>query len=575
MENGVFPFIFVPQLLENYYKTEHSRSLYVVSQKVGALPFILLLCRLNQNDSIMAGKTKEMSKIKQVLRQHLDGVSNRKIATSLGLNKETVNKYVRMAKEDPMKLSELLALEDPVLEHRMTGGNPAYVDTRFESFKLKLPYFEQQMGHKHVTLKKLWEEYILENPDGYQLTQFRFHYKQNCKAKMKPSTVLNDLYEPGEKAYLDFAGDRLEYIDMDTGEVIRPQTFVASLPCTDYGFAYAVPSQRSEDFIHAIICFLRHIGGVPRILVPDNLKAAVTKSDPYEPDINKIMEDLANHYGCVVLPARPGKPKDKCLVENHVKLVYQRVYAELRNMKFYSLEELNTAIAQKMKAHNRKRMQQHEYSREEHFLAVEKPALKPLPEADFEIRSYTNLKVATNGCIYLGRDKHHYSVPYQYMHQSVKVIYTRTLVKVFCRNECIATHQRVYTPGKYTVINEHLASHSLAYRSRSKDYYIHRAESIMDVLGDVVRYMFLTSNQPEEVYYKSCDGLLHLARATDPLLFRKACETALAYQRYSYPFISNLIKSRCSGIDRQKDNDTAKLSPPANHKNIRGRNEYN
>ncbi len=522
----------------------------------------------------MAGKTKEMSKIKQVLRQHLDGVSNRKIAANLGLNKETVNKYVRKAGEDNMKLAELLELDDPVLEFRMTGGNPAYVDERFETFKLKLSYFEEQMGHKHVTLIKLWEEYIWENPEGYQLTQFRYHYQQNTKAKNRPSTILKDLYNPGEKCYLDFAGDRLKYIDRETGEIIYPQTFVGSLPCTDYGFALAVPSQRSEDFIYAITRFLLEIGGVPKILVPDNLKAAVIKSDPYEPEINKVLEDMANHYGCVILPARPRKPKDKCTVENQVKLIYQRVYAELRNETFYSLEELNAAIAEKMKAHNRKRMQQHPYSREEHFLAIEKPALKPLPAKEFEIKSYTNLKVGLNSCIYLGRDKHHYSVPYQYIHQNVKVIYTRTLVRVFNKEECIATHARAYAQGKYTVVNEHLASHSRAYRERSKEHYINRASSIMVEFGEVVRYMFLTATQPEEVYYKSCDGLLHLARATDPILFRRACEAAMKYQRYNYPFINNLIKSKCKGLDEVTVNSPDYLSPPKEHRNIRGKNEF-
>lgn len=522
----------------------------------------------------MAGKTKEMSKIKQVLRQHLDGVSNRQIAANLGLNKETVNKYVRKGKEDNMKVIELLELDDPILDHRMTGGNPAYVDRRFEKFKLKLPYFEDQMGHKHVTIKRLWEEYILENPDGYQLTQFRFHYKQNTKAKARPSTVLKDLYNPGEKGYIDFAGDRLSYVDIETGEIISPQTFVASLPCTDYGFALAVPSQKSEDFIYALTCFFQDIGGVPKILVPDNLKSAVTKTDPYEPVINKVLEDMANHYGCVTIPARPYKAKDKSTVENHVKLVYQRVYAELRNITFYSLKELNVAIAEKMMAHNRKRMQQHPYSREEHFLAIEKPALKPLPEKAFEIKSYTTLKVAVNGCIYLGRDKHYYSVPYQYIHQSVKVIYTRTLVRVFKGEECIATHPRDYALGKYTLVSDHLASHSKAYRERSKEYYINRASTIMTEFGEVVRYMFLTASQPEEVYYKGCDGLLHLSRATDPMLFRRACEAALKHQRYNYLFINNLVKSRCSGLDELDTSPLESFSPPSGHRNIRGKNEF-
>jgi len=181
----------------------------------------------------MAGKTKEMNKIKQMLRLHLDGVSNREIATQLEMNKETVNRYVKRAKSDSMSISGLLRLDDPVLEHRMTGGSPAYTDERFELFKEKLPYLMKEKGRKHVTLKLLWEEYKAENPDGYGLTQFRFHYRQNKLANgQRPSTVLKDTFVGGEKIFIDFAGDTMEYTDMETGEIITVQMFVACMPAT-------------------------------------------------------------------------------------------------------------------------------------------------------------------------------------------------------------------------------------------------------------------------------------------------------------------------------------------------------
>jgi transposase len=201
----------------------------------------------------MAGKIKDMSKVKQMLRLHQNGVSNRQIATELSVNKETVNRYVKRAKQDQLSIKELLKLDDPVLQYRMSGGNPAYPDDRFEVLKGKLSYFEKELERKHVTLQILWEEYIAENPNGYSLTQFRYHYKQHTKAKRKtPSSILKDLYVPGEKLYIDFAGDTMEYIDMETGEIIKVQMFVACMPFTDYGFAIAVPSQKSEDFIHAL-----------------------------------------------------------------------------------------------------------------------------------------------------------------------------------------------------------------------------------------------------------------------------------------------------------------------------------
>ena len=307
---------------------------------------------------------------------------------------------------------------------------------------------------------------------------------------------------------------------------------------------------------------------MPKILVPDNLKAAIVKTDRYEPTINKMLEDMANHYGCFIQPARPLHPKDKSLVEDHVKLVYQRVYAELRNLVFYSIEELNRAAAEKMRAHNQKRMQQHPYTREERFLAVDRPNLLPLPAEDFEIRCYTDMKVAPNCCIYLGRDKHYYSVPYQLIGKRVHVEYTRSLVKVYSDGRLVATHLRDYTPGRYTIVNEHLASNSLEYRSRTPEKYIERCEQALPELGLLVRMMFATSRMPPEMHYKSCDGLLSMQRSTDPILFRTACQTAIGHQRYNYKFVRQLIDSKCIGVGR-----TEGQCPP-DHANIRGKKQF-
>ncbi len=186
-------------------------------------------------------------------------------------------------------------------------------------------------------------KYVEEHPDDhYSLTQFRFHYSQNTEAKKEsPSTVLADMRTGGEKLFLDFTGDTMGYIDLETGEMVQCQAFVATLPASDYGFLLFVPSQRTEDFVYAITQCLKHLGGVSRMLVPDNLKAAVVKTDRYEPSLNRVLEDMANHYGTVVVPARPVRPRDKSNVEGNVRLVYMRVFAELRNETFYSIDELN------------------------------------------------------------------------------------------------------------------------------------------------------------------------------------------------------------------------------------------
>jgi transposase len=519
----------------------------------------------------MAGKTKSMSQIKQMLLLKKQGVSNRKIASAISMNKETVNNYIRKVMEDPLDIDGLLKLEDPELEHRLKGGNPAYTDHRFNKFRELLPYFESEMKRRHVTLQLLWEEYRRDHPNGYSLTQFRFHYRQNTRAKKDtaPSTILKDTFVGGEKIFLDFAGDTLGYVDISTGEIIRVQAFVASLPASDYGYMLCVPSQRTDDYVYAIMQCFKHLGGVPRILVPDNLKAAVIKSDRYEPVINKVMEDMANHYGTVVIPARPVHPRDKSLVEDQVKIVYRRVYAGLRNRTLYSLAELNGAVAEKMKAHNQKRMQQHPYSREERFLAIEKPNLLPLPATDFEIRHYTDLKVEQNCCIYLGRDKHYYTVPYQYIGQKAHVIYTRSMVKVFIDGVQVASHIRDLSPGKYTIRQEHLASNSRAYRGRSPQTYIDKGCRFMPALGDVIRNIFYTSAMPPETHYRTCDALMALGRRTDPVVFKKACQTAIACGRTSLGFIRQLVDSHCASVD-----DRPSRAVPPQHKNIRGKSHF-
>lgn len=366
----------------------------------------------------MAGKCKEMNKIKQALRLHLDGESNRSIGRKLDLYKGTVNKYITLAESCGLPIPVLLSMEEPEIERVLTGGNPAYSDSRFQDLKERLPYIASELERKHMTMFLLWREYRTNNPDGYGYTQFCYHVNQYTEAQ-KPSFVLSPDREGGQYLFVDFAGDTMSYVDLDTGEEVKCQIFVASLPASDYGFAMAVKSQTVDDFLYALECCLRHIGGVPKIIVTDNLKASVVKADRYEPEINRSMEDFAEHFGCVTIPARSGKPKDKALVENHVKLTYQNVYAPLRNRQFFSIDELNAAIAEQMILHNQRRMQRLPFTREERFISIDKPALKPLRAERFEIKYRCELLVNQNSFIYMGRTKNYYSVPYQFIGQKV------------------------------------------------------------------------------------------------------------------------------------------------------------
>jgi transposase len=510
----------------------------------------------------MAGKPKRMSQVKQLIRLYEQGVAKKAIARKLGMSKNTVKAYIQKIESGELNSKSLLSLDEPVLEGKLFSGNPSYKDTRYENLKNNLSYYASELKKTGVTRQLLWNEYIQAYPDGYRYTQFCYHLAQYLIAK-NPTMVLE--HQPGDKLYIDYAGKKLSYINRETGEIIECEVFVACLPYSDYCFAMAVESQTIQDFVSALTCCLHNLGGVPQTLVPDNLKSAVVKSDKYEPGINKLLEDLANHYNTTVTPARVRKPRDKALVENQVKLVYSRVYAQLRNRQFFDIHSLNRAIKEKILAHNQTRMQQKDYCRQEKFISDEKPLLKPLPLNRFEIKYSTELTVDKNNYVFLYCDKHYYSVPYTYIGQKVKFIFTRSMVYIYAKGEQIAVHRRSFSKGRYTTVKEHLCSHHQHYLDRSPEYYIKRARRYSPVLGELAEYIFSQDKYPEQLY-RSCDGLFSLRRKTDPEVFEKACTMAIEYENYSYGFILNILKNNMTGQITTEEIE----NPLPEHKNVRG-----
>jgi len=241
----------------------------------------------------MAGKPKRMGQIKQLLRLHGQGHGKKAIARDLGMSKNTVKAYLKKIETGEFSIDSLLSLDEPVLEGKLFAGNPSYKQDRYEGIKDELGYFSKELAKVGVTRRVLWDEYRQSNPAGYRYTQFCHHLGQYMKNK-NPSMVLQ--HHAGEKLFIDFAGEKLSYIDRETGEIIECQVFVACLPHSDYSFAMAVRSQNTGDFIYALSCCLNQLGGVPQTLVPDNLKSAITKADRYEPDINQVM--IPPQAGC-------------------------------------------------------------------------------------------------------------------------------------------------------------------------------------------------------------------------------------------------------------------------------------
>ena len=521
----------------------------------------------------MAGTTKEMSLIKQVIQLKQLGVSNRGIARKLPINKGTVNGYFQMIEANGWKLEDLMQVDDPILERMFHAGNPAYTDERMQEFLRLLPYFRDQLtdSRNHVTRQLLWEEYRKTHPDGYGKSQFYDHLKQNLVAQKDITTVLVQTYKPGEKLMVDFAGDKLSYVDTGTGEIVKVEVFVACMPFSDYIFVCCVPSQRTEDFLFALRMCLEHLGGVPPIVVPDNLKAAVIKPDRHEPEINAALRDMGNHYHFTVLPCDPASPTQKALVEDAVRIAYNRIAARLRGREFHSVLELNRAVAEQNTMLNQTRMQKRPYTREERFHAMEKPLLQPLPEAVFEMRCYADLKVQSNCFVELRHDKttHFYSVPYIHIGRAAKVIFTRSWVKIYVDNQLVATHPRKHEYG-YTYEPEHLASSSRAIIDRSAAYYVSWASRKSEDCKAYVSEIFnpKRTNNPEEVYYRICAAIIASYKRYDARLVDLTCRQCLENRVFTYRKFEAILKNNHL---RQAEDEPCLFAPvPKDHANMRG-----
>lgn len=516
----------------------------------------------------MAGKIMCMSTIKQLLLLHRDGYGIKYISRHTGMSKNTVKSY--LLKIDFLKypIEELLKLDDPILMTRLHIGNPAYSDLRHDTLLEQLPIYVAELKKKGVTRHLLWEEYSSQNETHYSYSQFCHHLYQYSKSK-QVTMVLQ--HEAGDKLMIDFAGKKMSYVDKETGELIDCQLYIAILPYSNYCYVQACLSQSLPDFIYCTANCLRALGGVPRALVTDNLKSAVTKTDKYEPEVNIVFEQFGNHYGTTVYPARAYKPKDKAAVENMVKIAYTHIMARLRHNQFFALAELNEAIAKQVFLFNQRRMQTKGYTREEQFNSSEKPMLKPLPDLPFEIQYTRTYKVGFNCHFCLTPDKHYYSVPHTFVGQKVVVIFTRSTVRVYHKGTLLCIHLRDTRMGKYTTNEDHLCSHHKAYNQRSPEYYKQKALKISATTDQLFDLIFAQPGRYPEQLYKTCDGLLNLARVyKNGEDFDKACKISIEECNYTYGFIKRLLDNRMVADEHPIIEDR----PLPKHSNIRGKEYY-
>jgi transposase len=416
-----------------------------------------------------------MKKIREVIRLGTNtDLSLRQISRALRLSRPVVTKYLTVFKSTGLTYDEIKNLNDDEVYELFfcNPGKEVNNNDRYALLSSKFEYFTNELKRKHVTLQKLWEEYIEENPTGYSRSQFFEHFarwRKSCELTMHIE------HKAGDKMFVDFTGKKLYLTDKITGKRNPVETFVAILPASQYTFVCATETQKTEDWIIASEEAFWYFGGTTKAITPDCYKSAVKRPNRYEPDINPEYSHFADHYNTVILPARPLHPKDKALVENAIKIVYHWIYASLRDQVFYTLKELNRAISVQLVKYNSKKMQTTGISRLQLFERIEKNSLGSLPLTLYERKRCSKATIQSNYHVLLTEDKRYYSVPYRYYSESIQdnknkvkaeLYYTRDIVEIYFKNVRIAVHKRSCSGNKYITNPNHMPEKHRRYLER-------------------------------------------------------------------------------------------------------------
>lgn len=504
--------------------------------------------------------------LKQIIRLKSEGLSNRLVAKSLGVTRKAVYKYVHRIEQKGLQYDDLLKYEDSQLKFLWENEKSEDYHARVETLESWMPYIDKELRRVGVTRWRLWAEYKNKHPDGYAYTRFCVTYQ---KWKRRESAVMHFEHKAGDKLYVDYTGKKLQVVDPKTGEIRRVEVFVALLGASQYTYVEASLSQKKEDFITSLENALRFFGGVPHGIVLDNLKSGVDQSSKYEPKLNETLEDFALHYRTVLLPTRPRKPRDKSMVEGAVNIVYNRIFSSIRDITFFSLSELNESIQQHLEEYNGIKFKGRDHSRKDLFEQVEKPVLKALPAEKYELKKFSWMSVLKISHIWLNEDKHYYSVPYRYIGQKVKIIYTLTKVEIYYRAERIAFHQRSRSPYKYTTVKDHLPSTHNFVSEWNPERFLSWAAAIGEPTRTMVEKILESRAHPEQAY-KSCVGILGFARKVGNERLNNACGRAIYYQSYSYNSVKSILDK---GLDKEKIQSETQYILPL-HENIRGKEYY-
>ena len=509
----------------------------------------------------MSQERLTLRKIYEILRlKEESGLSNRAIARASKVSNSTVGEYLRRAEAADLRwpLSEGVS-EEELYRKLFPEDTPANVPER------PLPDWEnikKELKKKGVTLRLLWEEYRDKHPEQhYQYTQFCEYYRRWAKTQ-SPSARFP--HNGGEVMEVDYAGLTMTLVNPETGATTQVPVFVATLPASDYLFAEVQPSQEKCHWINGHVRAFEFFGGVSKILRPDNPKMGVKSPNYYEPDLNPTYQEMAEYYQVAVLPARVRRPRDKGCVENGVQNVERWVLAPLRNQTFFSLGEANRAVQKLVAALNQKIMPQYGKSRHQLFEEIDRPELRPLPEKPYQFALWKTAKV--NIDYHVAFEKHFYSVPHALIQQQVEIKATERMVEIFHKGKQVAIHPRSSAQGRFSTRAEHMPSNHRFVLEQDSHWLLKQAEAIGPQTTLYLKSLLNSRSFPEQAY-RSCLGVLSLARKYPHALVETACERASQAHLRSY----KELKAELEALSRNAPAPTQ----PLVHENIRGETYFN
>lgn len=513
----------------------------------------------------MSQKPIVMEQLKQILQLKTDGIPIREIARRIGISRNSVRKYLAVLTDEIIPGGQL---SNKQLADKAYRNDLLDKTLKLEHLISHFQHAQSELGRTGVTRQLLWNEYLSKYPEGYGYSQYCYHLNEYLLHK---DLSMHLEYQPADMIMVDFAGKKLHYLDIPTGELIECHVFVAVLPYSGLIFCQAVHSQQTHDFTTCINAMLRFYAGVPLTILCDNLKTAVIRPNKYEPVFTEICYQLSEHYDTTFSAARPYSPKDKAMVEGAVKIIYTHIYAPLRNREFTSLTVINTALHEQLLLLNNKPYKNTAYSRCYYYEQQERGLLKQLPSQSFAPKKVVLLTVQRNYHVQLREDCVYYSVPYQFVGKKVKVLYDRRVVEVYHDNSRIALHVRTPNGKAYTTVDEHMPpNHQRMHQIKGWN-----KEDLLNQAGRIGRHTkqatsrMLDNSIYIEQNYKACFGMLMLQKKYGSDRLEAACGRALHGTRVNYTMIKNILERN---LDKQPllfDDHIIRT-----HENLRGKDHY-